>query len=122
MRKIYFLAFVVLFCGNLFAQPAPVTPSGDGSSGNPYQIATLENLYWVTQDSSSWGGYFVQTADIDASGSPSWDGGAGFNPIGRVSWHFSGSYDGQGYKITGLFVNRSTTDEIGFFGVQNMQQ
>ncbi|MEW5798839.1 MAG: GLUG motif-containing protein [Bacteroidota bacterium] len=84
-----------------------IMPSGSGTSGNPYLIATLENLYWVTQNSSSWSSYFKQTANIDASSTSSWDGGSGFIPIGNGSPYFTGTYDGQGYTISNLFISRS---------------
>jgi hypothetical protein len=92
-------------------------PSGSGTSGDPYQIATLNNLYWVTQNSSSWGSYFVQTADIDASSDSSWNAGAGFSPIGSPATFFSGTYDGQGDTISGLFVSQGNGDNIGMFGM-----
>ena len=91
-------------------------PSGGGTSGNPYLIATLADLNWLTQTSSAWSGTIKQTADIDASSTSSWDGGAGFSPIGNGPTMFTGSYDGQTYKITGLFISRSATDYIGLFG------
>ncbi|MFZ4621608.1 MAG: hypothetical protein ACOYNS_13690 [Bacteroidota bacterium] len=51
---------------------APANP-GDadgGTSANPCQIATLENLYWLSQNSSGYGASkFVQTAGIDAASS-----------------------------------------------------
>ena len=100
--------------------PAIVTmaaqPSGSGTSGDPYQIATLSNLYWMTQDASRWSMVYKQTADIDASSTSTWEAGAGFLPIGDAATAFNGSYDGQTYKITHLFINRSTTDNIGLFG------
>jgi len=48
--------FVVV---QLSAQTATL-PSGNGTSGSPYQIATLNNLYWVTQNSASWSKYLQQ--------------------------------------------------------------
>jgi hypothetical protein len=94
----------------------PSTPSGAGTSGDPYLIATLDNLYWIAENATRWDKVYKQTADIDATTSSSWDGGAGFSPIGNGSTVFTGSYDGQTYKITGLFISRGTTDFIGLFG------
>ncbi|MDD1750253.1 MAG: hypothetical protein LUO89_10305, partial [Methanothrix sp.] len=91
-------------------------PSGSGTSGDPYLIATLDNLYWVTQNSGSWGAYFVQTADIDASSTSSWSSGSGFSPIGYAGTNFTGTYNGGGHAITGLFINRSSTDWVAMFG------
>jgi len=89
----------------LSAQTATL-PSGNGTSGNPYQIATLNNLYLVTQNSASWDKYFQQTADIDATTTSSWDGGNGFSPIWNDPAYFKGNYNGQNHKISNLFMNR----------------
>ena len=98
----------------------PVAPtSGDGSSGAPYQIATFENLYWVSQNSTEWGKYFIQIADIDASESSALDDGAGFPPIGALANDFSGFYDGQGYAIDNLQISRASENFIGLFGFLN---
>ncbi len=110
-----FFTVLLLFAGNVLAQTA-TAPSGSGIPADPYQIATLNNLYWITQNSSCWGSYFVQTADIDASGSSSWASDTGFTPIGNSTKHFTGSYDGQGYKITGVYINRPSTNYVGLFG------
>ncbi|WP_320054788.1 MBG domain-containing protein [uncultured Acetobacteroides sp.] len=101
--------------------PAPVAPSaGDGSASNPYQIATLSDLNWLSQTSSVWNKNFIQTADIDASATSSWNGGKGFSPIGNTSTTvFSGSYNGLGHTISGLTINRPTSGYIGLFGVTN---
>jgi len=100
-----------------FAQTAE-RPAGSGSSGSPYLIANLNNLYWITQNSSEWRStkYYRQTADIDASATSSWDGGQGFSPIGNSSRQFQGHYDGDGHSIQNLTISRSTTNYIGLFG------
>lgn len=94
-------------------------PTGSGTSGDPYQIATLNNLYWLTQNPNVWeepGKYFIQTADIDASTTSGWDGGNGFEPIGNSVDGFFGFYDGQNHTINGLYINRPNTDFVGLFG------
>jgi hypothetical protein len=115
MKNLLLVSVLMFFAGTIFAQTSTPPSAGTGSSGNPYQIATLNNLYWVTQTSGSWGSYFVQTADIDASTSSGWASGAGFSPIGNSTTNFTGSYDGQAHTITGLYINVSTND-IGLFG------
>ena len=115
MKNMLLVSVLILLTGTLFAQTA-TTPAGDGSSGNPYQIATLNNLYWITQNSSSWNSHFIQTADIDATTSSTWDIGQGFSPIGDDATQFTGSYDGQEYNVTGLYIHRPSTWWIGFFG------
>ena len=41
----------------------------------------------------------------------------GWIPIGSESQPFAGSFDGNGYTISGLQINRDTTDNQGLFGV-----
>jgi hypothetical protein len=90
-------------------------PSGSGTSGDPYLITNLDDLLWLSETSSVWDKYFEQTALIDATPTSGWNSGAGFSPIGNWSTKFTGSYNGQGYTIDGLTINRSTSD-IGLFG------
>jgi hypothetical protein len=113
------LLFMLLAAPRLTAQTV-VAPSGSGTAGDPYLIATLNNLYWITQNSSEWatGKVYKQTANIDASTTSTWDGGKGFLPIGDIP-AFAGSYDGQSFAISNLFINRTKTGEgshIGLFG------
>ncbi len=84
---------------------------GDGTQGDPYQITTAEQLQEIQNNLSS---YFILTQNIDASGTSSWNSGAGFVPIGGDST-FKGNLNGKGYKITSLFIDRSSTDNVGLF-------
>jgi len=69
-----------------------------------------------TQNGGSWGSYFIQTADIDASSTSTWDSNQGFSPIGNLTSQFSGSYDGQRNKIIGLNINRPSANYVALFG------
>ncbi len=40
----------------------------------------------------------------------------GFEPIGNSGKKFTGRFDGDGHKITNLYINRSSTYNIGLFG------
>ena len=85
---------------------------GSGTSGDPYQIATKADLKYLSENSGEWGKYFKQKADINfdatdfQSGGDFYNSGSGFIPIGDGSTQFTGSYDGDGHTITGLFINR----------------
>ena len=124
MKKSVLILLTVLFIfTQVFAQTATPPSMGDGSSGNPYQIATLDNLYWLSQQESNsdgtglyWSRYYIQTANIDASSSSGWDSGNGWTPIGNNTTNFTGSYDGGGYSISSLYISRSTTTQQGLFG------
>lgn len=61
---------------------------GDGTAGNPYQVGTFRDLFNVRNEPSA---YYIQTADIDL-------GGVEWEPIES----FTGSYNGNGYKITNI--------------------
>jgi len=41
---------------------------------------------------------------------------SGFLPIGSDGTEFTGSFDGKGFIIDGLYINRSGTDYVGLFG------
>ncbi|PWV95613.1 filamentous hemagglutinin family protein [Hoeflea marina] len=72
-------------------------------------------------------GHFVLGADIDASATAGWNGGAGFDPLGNAgaiilgdpSTNFTGSLDGLGHTISGLTINRPGEGFVGLFGVAN---
>ena len=115
MKQILTL-FLSLFLVTYLQAQTATKPNGSGTSTDPYQIATLDNLYWVTQNSSSWGSDFIQTADINAGATKNWNSGAGFSPIGDGFKHFAGRYDGQGHLIDSLYINSSSHDEVGLFG------
>ncbi len=118
MKKmlLYFI-FVTLGIGALIADGTQ--PTGSGTSLDPYQVSTLDHLLWISTNSVSWGSYFEQTADIDASATSGWNAGAGFSPIGVEADWFWGSYDGQNHTISNLYINLSGTDYIGLFGFIN---
>ncbi|MBU0472543.1 MAG: T9SS type A sorting domain-containing protein [Bacteroidetes bacterium] len=111
--------FLIFFFSSIVIAQNAVQPLGSGTVDDPYLISSLDNLYWITSNPSSWDKYFEQTADIDASATSSWDGGQGWKPIGDVFSGFDGKYDGQNYSISGLFINRVSTDCIGLFGVSS---
>lgn len=117
------LIFTLLFgLGVWLKAQTPTAPSsGNGTAGSPYQIATLNHLYWITADATRWTKHYIQTADIDAASTSSWfpiDGGGfyGWLPIGHATTKFTGTYNGSDYQISGLFINRADTANIGLFG------
>jgi len=129
MRKIlHYLERTALAClfilitSTTYSQTATPPSVGDGSESNPYEIATLENLYWLSQNSTEWDKHYIQTANIDATSTAGWDSGAGCTPIGNFSSKFTGSYNGKGHTINKPFINRPSTNYIGFFGYTSNAQ
>ena len=50
------------------------------------------------------------------SGDTYWNGGAGWNPIGDEEAPFDATFEGYGFSIDKLFVDRATENEVGLFG------
>lgn len=97
---------------------------GSGTKDDPYKIATAEQLALLASDVNSGiagkthaNDYFVLTSNIDLSGHR-------WIPIGfqisssRHYKSFSGFFDGNSKKITGLYVDERGNDRsAGLFGV-----
>ncbi len=88
---------------------------GDGSTGDPYLIEDLDDLQAMNNDLSA---HYAMANDIDLSAFDwsAWGDGNGFVPVGDASDRFSGSFDGQGHTITGLYIHRPDTSNVGVFG------
>lgn len=85
-------------------------------NGNLYKvIKNATDLQAIGTDSTSMAGKYVLVADVDASATATWNNGRGFIPIKS----FSGMMNGLGHTISGLTINRSTTSNVGLFGVIN---
>ena len=92
-----------------------VVASNDGGTGtefDPYRIATPEQLNHVRKLP---GKYFKQVANIDLGGF-AFSSGSGWDPIGRNGNCFTGSYDGNGFTISSLTIDRPSEEIIGLFG------
>ena len=112
-----------------------ITPSkpqtGDGSVNSPYEISNAEELYWFAAlVNGELGGETPNasaklTADISVNSHVlDYDGtlnnnGSGFitwTPIGNGSNLYTGTFDGQGHTISGLYFNISECHIVGLFG------
>lgn len=114
----------------------PTKPSvGDGSIENPYQISNADELYWfaalVIGDKSVseitianpkscaklMNDITVNEGVLDASGNL--NSGKPFiewTPIGN-SMPYSGTFDGQGHTVSGLYLDNTGTAYVGLFGI-----
>lgn len=120
----YLLVLSFFSISSSFSQTA-TAPPGSGTSGAPYLISSLENLYWIAATdavvpspdrSTRWSAVYEQTADIDASPTQSWFSGVGWPRIGIADNPFTGSYDGGGHTISGLYINAPSQNEVSLFG------
>ncbi|HPN40669.1 MAG TPA: GLUG motif-containing protein, partial [Candidatus Cloacimonadota bacterium] len=99
------------------SDPDPI-PIGSGTESDPWQISTAIQLDYVRNylGASNSDKYFIQTADIDLGVSP-WTEGGGWIPIGSSNTNsFCGRYNGNGFTISGLTINRPSSDNQGLFG------
>ncbi|MFD0960894.1 S-layer homology domain-containing protein [Paenibacillus chungangensis] len=100
---------------------------GDGTAGNPWQIATAEQLNLLRNylGSAHSDKHFIMVNDIDlgpylspgGDGYASW-GDAGWLPIGTNASNsfFNGGFNGDGHVISGFMINRPTDNNVGLFG------
>jgi hypothetical protein len=95
---------------------------GSGSESDPWQIETCQQLQAIDSNTNYLDDYYILKNDIDCSmtnpddenfDDDTWSS-EGFDPIGRCNYgegcdyseYFIGSLDGNGYKISGLYINR----------------
>lgn len=121
----FIVILFVLSAFPIWTQAAPYPFSGgSGTSSDPYQISTLEDLDRVRDRSSS---YFILINDINASDTRNWNSGKGFIPLGSDSYnpntfdynYFNGNFNGAGYEISGLYINITNRDVVGLFSCIN---
>jgi hypothetical protein len=86
---------------------------GTGTPGDPYMIEDLDDLQAMNNDLTA---YYALSGNLDASATSGWNDGQGFQPIGDADNRFSGGFDGRGYTITSLYINRPGTNNVGLFG------
>lgn len=115
------VVFALLLGALISAQPALAALTGDGTSKNPYKIATADDLIEfaekVNGGRAGVGGdpdaCAVLTANINLEGSEDnqWLS-IGLDGSGR---NYIGTFDGQGRTISGLYIN-TTSNTRGLFG------
>ena len=74
-------------------------------------VNNVFQLQWINQ---ALNGKYELGSNIDASATATW--GGGFTPIGNDTTLFRGNFDGLGYTISNLFINRLSTSNVGLFG------
>lgn len=102
---------------------------GKGTKSEPYLVSDATQLNLIRYYNDNY--YFKQTQNIDLSDfGSSYDSGKGWMPIGNSSSNqyydygyfnteyypnWTGYYDGDGHKISNLYINRPN-DSVGLFG------
>lgn len=115
-KTISFLLAVLLVLSLVPVISAGAFSSGNGTSDNPYIIKTAQELNAVRNNLSA---HYKLGGNIDLSSFNNW------TPIGAVNWSygqfntvkaFKGSFDGNGYTVYGLKIDRSKDYFQGLFG------
>jgi len=141
-KKLVLLLYIILTALQLMTETLAEPPVnyGDVNAGtvnNPFLIANLANLRWLSETPEYWNKtsfahyHFMQIADIDAYETRYWHDGRGFNPIGyrcvctpfACQTAFRGYYNGNNLTISNLYINNPTSvlsicgyPRIGMFG------
>ncbi|MEI7502694.1 MAG: T9SS type A sorting domain-containing protein [Paludibacter sp.] len=126
MKKIITLLFSALLAVSAFATAwdgtaAAAFAGGTGTVGDPYQIATAEQLAYLasqanatqTANVNTSGIYYKLTADIDLNGpTKSW------TPIGTsTTTAFAGIFDGDNHLVSNIYINNTASgNPKGLFG------
>lgn len=92
--------------------------TGSGTLADPFVIENVNDLQAMKDNLTA---YYELASNIDASATSGWNGGLGFNPIGtyvskQPQLAFRGNFNGKGYKISNLFINRPLKQYVGLFG------
>ncbi|WP_425253797.1 YDG domain-containing protein [Janthinobacterium sp. NFX145] len=89
---------------------------GDGGASSPYLIADIHGLQGI--GSLGFGNSYRLAGNIDASGTANWNDGQGFVPIAGSGGGFSGVFDGGGFTLSNLKIDRSgrSGSAAGLFG------
>ncbi|OXS55318.1 hypothetical protein B1A99_23910 [Cohnella sp. CIP 111063] len=82
--------------------------TGSGTADDPFIVKTAAHFNQIREHLNA---HFKLGANINLDVLP-YNTGEGWAPI---DW-FNGTLDGKGFKITGLYINRSSEDVVGLFG------
>jgi uncharacterized membrane protein len=100
---------------------APATTAFSGGSGTPEDPYKITNVGQLQEMKNNLSASYILMDNINASATITWNdngtgGYYGFEPIGVEANQFAGSFDGKGYKIENLYINRPDLPYIGLFG------
>jgi tripartite motif-containing protein 71 len=103
-----------------------VAATNEYGQGEWSNVATLQMLIMLSdceelqlELSSSLGSHYGLANDIDCSDTINWNGGEGWDPVGvnGAEQPFTGTLEGYGNSITGLYINNSVESSVGMFSV-----
>lgn len=110
-----FLVFAVMIPARLFA----LYSGGSGTENDPYQIRETSDWLTLMNNSGHWKRHFVLVIDLNLEGIE-------LKPVARdliprspgfQGTSFTGSLDGNGYKIYNIIIEKPANDYVGLFGL-----
>lgn len=107
--------------------PSPLAGYAVPTNYSGYFTGVTPTAYMLVKDAvqlqaiqANLAGTYALSCDIDASGTSIWNNGQGFLPLGDdtliPAQSFTGTFNGFGHTITGLYINRPATNYVGMFG------
>ncbi len=95
--------------------------TGSGTSDDPYMIIFADDMRKVGTGIDGWNmdSHYILALDIDLGGVDAMGNGVAnneFTAIGSKSSPFMGSFNGAGFTISGLYINRPEDDYQALFG------
>ena len=110
----------------------PTPPKGEGTVENPYQISKAEELYWfaglvngtlpsgeknASANAILMNDITVNTGVLDANKNlVSESDFIEWTPVGNNIYAYTGTFDGKGYTVSGLYFNNPNSSLVGLFG------
>jgi len=87
-----------------------------GTENDPFYVYDVATLQKVATGVDDWNydSYYLQTADIDLVNVSDWEP-LGYDVNGDGTIYFNGTYDGNGFTIKNLTINKPTVDNVGLF-------
>lgn len=120
MGVVFFMCFILFFCG------CDSGVAGEGAAAA--RMTIIKNCNDLQNIKNDLAGNYYLSNNIDCSSTKTWNHGTGFEPIGQwfsnkeseniKNIKFSGTFNGNNKKITGLFINRPDWHTgTGLFGL-----